>query len=131
MSKHPNAHGHTDARCLSFCCNPDAAGFHNSRLALNGRLSSVEDDLINLFLAGGPHPSASPEEVARDILNKHAHELAKELYTRFDAEVRANSLWADGWLSAADYIRPGAQEVPVECTHEGLSCQWAGCGRRQ
>ena len=24
-----------DARCLSICCNPDAAGFHNSTLALN------------------------------------------------------------------------------------------------
>lgn len=24
-----------DARCLSACCNPDAAGFHNSKLALN------------------------------------------------------------------------------------------------
>lgn len=24
-----------DARCLSACCNPDAAGFHNSTLALN------------------------------------------------------------------------------------------------
>jgi len=24
-----------DARCLSICCNPDAAGFHNAKLALN------------------------------------------------------------------------------------------------
>lgn len=24
-----------DARCLSACCNPDAAGFHNAKLALN------------------------------------------------------------------------------------------------
>lgn len=24
-----------DARCLSTCCNPDAAGLHNSKLALN------------------------------------------------------------------------------------------------
>lgn len=24
-----------DVRCLSACCNPDAAGFHNSTLALN------------------------------------------------------------------------------------------------
>lgn len=24
-----------DARCLSTCCSPDAAGFHNTKLALN------------------------------------------------------------------------------------------------
>lgn len=24
-----------DVRCLSVCCNPDAAGFHNAKLALN------------------------------------------------------------------------------------------------
>ena len=29
------AYRRNDARCLSVCCNPDATGFHNSKLALN------------------------------------------------------------------------------------------------
>lgn len=36
------------------------------------------DDLVEILDAGGPHAAFSSEEVAHDILTRHAHELAQQ-----------------------------------------------------
>ena len=43
---------------------------------------------------------------ADEVLKEHARELANELRTRFEPDSPLNSAWAEGWLSAADYVDP-------------------------
>lgn len=60
---------------------------------------SARDDLISLFDAGGPHPLFSSEEVADDILCRHAHELATKIRSQqCPEEILAVELgWAAVW----------------------------------
>lgn len=50
----------------------------------------------------GDKPAAKAFALA--FLDQHAQIIADELRTRFPVGERARSEWADGWLSAADYI---------------------------